>query len=79
MALVPPEWTARDEEAALYITPGNNSRWAGITLEEPWPDWSTYQKLELTVVNPNDSPLELILRIDDRKHNQEYDDRLIAH
>lgn len=75
LATVPQKWSIATNEDALYISPNNSNRWAGIVIEEPWPNWSLYTQLAIEVVNPNDSPLELILRIDDRGHNRKYDDR----
>lgn len=75
LALVPPQFAAHPNEYALYVTPQLNNRWAGITLEEPVPDWRAYANLEIEIINPNSAPLELLLRIDDRNHNQEFTDR----
>lgn len=77
IAAIPPSWSNdRDKtQAALYVIPGNQNRWAGITLEEPVRDWSQYNQLVLNVINPHDDLLEINLRIDDRQHNQEFDDR----
>ncbi len=74
-AMVPPQFTTRTGELALYIVPKLDSRWAGITLEELLPDWNAYDRLEIEIVNPNDAALEIFLRIDDRSHNQEFTDR----
>jgi hypothetical protein len=62
-------------EAALQVSPTGASRWVGVTLEEPWPDWSSYSQLAIDVANPNDRPLEVVLRINDQLHNNDYDDR----
>lgn len=68
-------WSTTPDEPVLKITPQNNGRWAGATLEEPLPDWSGYTDLIVELINPNERPLELILRIDDQRHNQAFNDR----
>lgn len=73
--IAPTQWQIKTNEFALYIGPNKDHRWSGITIEEPLSDWSRYSALEITIINPNNRPLELILRIDDRSHNQEYADR----
>jgi VanZ family protein len=71
---LPPSWK-NTREHALYISPDSIGRWAGITIEEPLPDWNGYQHLAIELINPNDRPLKLTLRIDDHHHNQDYNDR----
>lgn len=75
LAVVPSPWAVTPEERALYVSPDDTRRWAGITLEEPFSDWTSYRTLLVTVINPNEQALELTLRIDDSQHNQEYEDR----
>lgn len=73
--LVPPAWHRSPDELALLVAPIGGSRWAGITLLEPLPDWTGYSQLEIDIINPHYEPLTLFLRIDDRIHNQDFDDR----
>lgn len=47
----------------------------GVMLTEPARDWRGYGKLTFDVVNPEASPLQLILRIHDRWHDQRSSDR----
>ena len=47
----------------------------GVFLIEPVPDWSAYQTLALNLTNPTNSPKTLRLRVHDRRHNQQVDDR----
>jgi len=47
----------------------------GVAWFEPQPDWRGYQSLVIDVENPNDSPVQLTLRIHDREHSWEYADR----
>lgn len=60
---------------AMHVSPLREGRWAGISIEEPWPDWSQYSRLAVEVVNPNEIPVAVILRVNDRDHNNTYDDR----
>jgi uncharacterized protein YfiM (DUF2279 family) len=61
--------------AALQVSPLGTSRWVGATIDEPWPDWSSYSQLAIEVANPNDKPLDVVLRINDGAHTNEFDDR----
>jgi VanZ family protein len=67
-------------ELSMYVQPGAGgdeaTRYAGITIEEPWPDWSMYSAVQIELVNPNEVPAKLTLRIDDRAHNNRQVDRL---
>jgi hypothetical protein len=62
-------------ELALDIRPLFHGRWVGLAIEEPWPDWGDYSQLAVDVVNPNDAPLRLSIRVHDRLHNYQFDDR----
>jgi len=70
-----PRWSGKVDEIAMRVSPIEKGRWVGISIDEPWPDWSLYSHLAIEVVNPNDSLLSLWLRVDDRMHNNTYDDR----
>ncbi len=63
-----------DTHQALEVLPQEAAEWPGITLKEPWPDWSAYKALEIVVENPNPAALTLQIRIDDVRHNQRYED-----
>ncbi len=47
----------------------------GVHFAEPYPRWSKYQSLVLDVTNPGATKLTLVVRVHDRAHNHEYDDR----
>lgn len=66
---------AQGTRSELLVAPHSHARWPGIAIEEPWPDWSGYDALEIGVRNPNLTALTLNLRIDDVGHNQQYADR----
>lgn len=50
-------------------------RYPGVTLVEPSPDWTGYQRLMLDLENPGDRPLTLTLRVHDRDHDNRAEDR----
>jgi len=64
-------------EMALRV-PLATRPYAGITLDEPQPDWSDYRTLRIEVSNPGRSDLELNVRVHDRAHNNSFDDRFNA-
>jgi hypothetical protein len=63
------------EGQALLVSPLHESRWVGVAIEEAWPNWAGYSRLVIEVVNPNDHAVNLFLRVNDRAHNNQFDDR----
>jgi VanZ family protein len=59
---------------ALRVTLGT-APYAGITLEEPYPDWRTANTLVLDLRNPGEIDLPLATRVHDLAHNFQFDDR----
>ena len=53
----------------------NRGHYPGISMIEPYPDWSAYNTLILDVYSLQAHALSLVLRIHDSQHNQEYSDR----
>jgi Complex I intermediate-associated protein 30 (CIA30) len=49
--------------------------WPGFTFSEPMADWRKYRVLNLDVGNPGSRELPLILRVNDRAHRGDSDDR----
>jgi hypothetical protein len=47
----------------------------GIRIDDPYPDWSDYSTLEFDCYSVCDTSFNLVVRIDDRYHNQEVNDR----
>jgi hypothetical protein len=47
----------------------------GVSLHEPVPDWSGYQTLAIDLENPDADPLVITVRVHDRGHGREYNDR----
>ena len=58
--------------ARLDLPPATYS---GLTLDEPFPDWTGSDRLAFTVVSDLDRPLPLSIRIHDAWHDQRYEDR----
>ena len=52
-----------------------NAPYAGISLEEPYPDWRTAHTLVLDLRNPGEFDLSLVVRVHDRAHNLQFRDR----
>jgi len=48
---------------------------AGITLGEPSPDWRGYAEVRIDVANPGSEALDLLVRIEDARHDQSFADR----
>lgn len=71
---LPARWSAFDGESALRVSfePG---RWPGIELFEVEPDWTGFDELVLDLTNPADRGVELVVRVHDRAHNGDFDDR----
>jgi VanZ family protein len=47
----------------------------GVSLYEPVPDWSGFENLALDLENPDADPLVITVRVHDRGHGREYNDR----
>ncbi len=64
---------ARGEHVArLAIREG---KYPGFAIVEPHPDWRGYERLAFQVFSELPGPTDLVLRIHDRGHNEDYDDR----
>jgi VanZ family protein len=73
-AALPPPWAATANESAMRVA-FLAGTYPGIEIAEPLPDWTAYSTLVFDITNPSDLDLELVLRIDDANHNQQYSDR----
>jgi hypothetical protein len=49
--------------------------YSGFRIDDPYPDWLGRDTLLIDFYSDEDMTIQLILRIDDRRHNQSYDDR----
>lgn len=74
---LPRQWAVAEAERALRIQL-HGTRWPGIRIAEPAPDWTGYDHLAIELVNPNSFELAISMRIDDRHHNDSYEDRYNA-
>lgn len=50
-------------------------RFPGISVIEPAPDWSAYSNLRFKVASGYDDDMDLFLRVHDKNHNNDHDDR----
>ncbi|MBT3031094.1 MAG: hypothetical protein KME36_08350 [Candidatus Thiodiazotropha sp. (ex Lucina pensylvanica)] len=50
-------------------------RWPGMDMQEPESDWRGYDRLELLIYSDQSEDLSLTLRIHDRGHNRQLEDR----
>lgn len=51
----------------------------GVSFHEPVPDWRRYKTLLIDVENPDAAPLNLGVRVHDRKHRNAFNDRFNRH
>jgi VanZ family protein len=51
------------------------AKWPGVTIDEPYPDWSDYEALSFKIYSANPVSLALVLRVEDSDHNGDYYDR----
>jgi len=51
----------------------------GIAFHEPMPDWRKFRTLIIDVANPAAEPLDLGVRVHDRRHNHTFTDRFNRH
>jgi VanZ family protein len=58
----------------LRVELGSAAR-AGISVYEPYPDWRTAQALVLDLRNPGELDLPLVVRVHDREHKNQFQDR----
>lgn len=61
-----------NQPAQLALEPG---RYPGISVVEPYPDWSGYEHLVVVVYSDRPYPDRLVLRVHDRQHDHVYTDR----
>jgi hypothetical protein len=59
---------------ALAVEFGNEE-FPGVSFHEPVPDWRGFKTLLIDVENPDSRPLELVVRVHDRKHTRAFVDR----
>jgi len=63
----------------LTLTAGG---YTGISFRRPFADWSAYNTLRLDLYNPDESSLDMVIRVNDVTHDEDgwkYDDRFNYH
>ncbi|MEP7244182.1 MAG: hypothetical protein ABI885_10895 [Gammaproteobacteria bacterium] len=75
---LPVEWAHHSGEMAAYAVATRNYT-AGVRMTEPRADWHEFDALAVDVTNPGDKPLGLIVRVHDKTHNWETEDRYNGH
>ncbi len=64
-----------DDNHRLFRIRFDAGRYPGVAIIEPVPDWSAYSNLRFKVVSGHDKNMDLSVRIHDRKHDNNYQDR----
>ncbi|MDH5611238.1 MAG: hypothetical protein OEY66_02120 [Gammaproteobacteria bacterium] len=64
-----------DKEGQLTRVEFKRGIYPGVSIIETFPDWSAYRVLTIIVYSKLMQPFELILRIHDDQHNDDYSDR----
>jgi hypothetical protein len=70
----PGQWAARSGKPVARVL-FLDAAWPGVTVREPWPDWSDYATLRFDVWSELTAPVELALRVDDGNRIRDYGDR----
>jgi VanZ family protein len=76
-APVPPAQAHTPGELMLRV-PLLARPYAGVSLDEPQPDWTGYHSLVVEVTNPGRTDLQLNVRVHDRAHDYTFEDRFNA-
>ena len=69
-----PQPTTSPCGSALRVEFGT-APYAGISVDEPYPDWRTARTMVLDLRNPGESDLSLVVRVHDRAHIYQFQDR----
>jgi hypothetical protein len=70
----PPGWTGPPGYKVCKIT-FDMSTYPGLTINEPYPDWTGYSRLSFDVYSALKASAELSIRVHDIRHNWELTDR----
>ncbi|WP_129642740.1 VanZ family protein [Peristeroidobacter agariperforans] len=73
-AKLPTPWASKEGEAAMHVELFDTA-FPGLDFIELRPDWSGYSTLAVDLTNPTPLPLQLVLRVHDAAHNNEWSDR----
>lgn len=69
-------WATMTDQKVERIQFEKGGSYPGVTLDEPFADWSTYRRLVIDLYTTSVDNLDI--RISDRQHNQQYTDRFNA-
>jgi VanZ family protein len=77
---VPDDLRPLDANLAARGTPAirvplDRGNWPGLTLTEPVRDWRGWRALVIELANPTDAPLRIEVRVNDRLHDNRFEDR----
>ena len=73
--VVPPQGWNKSVEDKVGLVVFHPKTYPGIRIDEPYPDWRGYSKLQLEIFSELPAPQSLVIRIDDILHNKKYTDR----
>lgn len=72
---LPARWVRPQDTSSLRVDFEQQKRWPGVSHDEPQPDWRGFSTLLIDVTNPEETPLDLAVRIHDAAHNHHFTDR----
>lgn len=70
----PSGWRERSGSLVARLT-FLDAPWPGITVREPYPDWSRYEALRFQVWSELEGPVEVVVRVDDTHRQRTHRDR----
>jgi len=70
----PPGWTGKAGQHVARLT-FLDAPWPGFTVREPYPDWSNHEALRFQVWSELETPVEVVLRVDDKHRQRPHRDR----
>jgi hypothetical protein len=70
-----PKLWARTRDETVLEVPLGDEPWPGVALEEPYPNWRGKSAFAIDITNPNRTEAAVTVRVEDKKHNQQYADR----
>ena len=71
---MPAQWLQRTDEHAFRVAI-DHGPYPGLHVTEPYPRWNTYRTLAIDIIQPGSTKLAIVVRVHDRKHDNEYNDR----
>jgi hypothetical protein len=71
--------TRREIVDGILVVDFVTDEFPGLSFHEPVADWRTLKTLVIDVENPDPEPLDLGVRVHDRRHNWQYHDRFNTH